>query len=404
MTRPTRVFSVRVLKPDYSGYLGSVPEYETVSATWQAFGSGFATLVAPERGVLMTALTAYRQPVPVRLTTPGLPPWTGRVSTVSSVRDTGTAGQIQVTLVDENEMLHKILLAPVPSSPWSNQTAATHDKRTGPLRTVAKAYLQANLDRLTAEGFPLKMQVAPTLGTDTSPTVTVRARTKSFDDQFNTLLRLHGYDARVTVWLPSDPMPFGMGLTEPTMVVDVVPVRDQRYVKFADDRGGVTRRVVTVSHPGAMAAIIGGPGEDAARVFQKVPADDGRIAASSGWGYPEEWHDATDADDSATRTSRGLERLSEMAGKTSVYLEIANGAPWQAGPDKDFWIGDRVRAEFSDVEITDYIDRVTVTDQPAGYNMILAFGTARDTETADVQLARKVGSLVHRIRHIETER
>jgi hypothetical protein len=404
VTRGPRAFTVRVLKPDYSGVLGSVPEYQTVSTTWQHLGIGTATVVAPEEGVLTAALTAYRQPIPVRLTAPGLPPWTGRVAAVSSTKESNAAGQLQVTLVDENKMLQKILLAPVPTSPWATQTAATHDKRTGPLATVAKAYLQANLDRLAAEGNPLRMQVVPTIGTDTSPTVTVRARAKTFDEVFSDLLRLHGYDARVEVWLPSDPMPNGMELTGATMLVDVVASRDQRYVKFADDRGGVRSRVATASHPGAMAAVIGGPGEDTARIFQKVMANDGRVAANGAWGYPEEWQDATDADEAGTRTSRGLERLGEMAGMTSVSLEINDGAPWRAGPDKDYWIGDRVRAEFSDVEIVDRIDRVTVTDSPTGYEVVAAFGSARDTETSDVRVARKVGALVQRIQRIETER
>jgi hypothetical protein len=220
---------------------------------------------------------------------------------------------------------------------------------------------------------------------------------------FTDPMRLHGYDTRVELWIPGDPVPAGMALTVPTFLVDVVPGRDQRYVMFSDEHGGVARRMVTASHPEATAVVIGGPGEDAARVFQKVFAP-GLTTSMSSWGYPEEWLDATDADTPADRTARGLEKLAELAGKTSVSLEINDGQPWHAGPDRDYWIGDLVRAKFSDIEVADRIDRVSVTQSEDGYKINATFGSARDTETTDVRVARKVGQLIQQIRSIETGR
>lgn len=396
-------FSVRVLKPDYSGFVGPVVNYQTVSCTWQNLGVGVATIVGPEDGPIMQALATYRVPVPITLKAPGLPRWEGRVASVSATKETGQAGQAQVTLVDANKHLLKLLLAPVPGSPWSNQAAAAYDNRTGPLVTVAKAYLTANLARLAAEGHPLRMQVVPTVGADASPAITLRARAKTYDELFTPTMRLNGYDTRVTFWMPGDPVPAGMTLTAPILLVDVVANRDQRYVLFSDKRGGVSRRVVTASSPDAVAVVIGGPGEGTARVFQKVFAP-GVDPAMDAWGYAEEWLDATDADDSATRIARGLEKLDELAGKSSVYLEIIDGQPWRAGPDKDYWIGDLVRAEFSGIEVSDRIDRVSVTDGSEGYKVSATFGSARDTETTDVRVARKVGQLIQSIRSIETGR
>jgi hypothetical protein len=401
---PRRI-DVKILKRDYSGVLSPLPLYETVSVTWQDLGIGTASLVAGEDTPLAEALNCMSQVVPVSIKAPGLPRWTGRVAAASSTKESGQAvGQVIATCVDDNKILDRILLAPVPTSPWSNQTAATHDTRTGKLVAVAKAHLTANIARLAAEGRPINLQVVPTTGVDNSPTVTMKARAISFDELYTGPLRTNGYDARVTLWLPGDPVPAGMDLLAPTWLVDIVQARDKQYVRFSDAMGGLRRRVATASHPDALATVVGGPGEGTARIFQKVVATDGRAAALGGWGYPELWHDATGADTSDDRIASGQESNLEGAGKSSLSFEIDDNAPWKAGPTSDYWIGDTTRVVFNGLSIADRIDRVTATDDPDGYRVTASFGSARDTESADVRLARTVRGLAQQLRALEAGR
>lgn len=405
-----RDFSVRVLAPGATHNIDPIPDYESVSVTWQRLGVGTATIVMPERGRAAAQLMAgHTHMVPVIIEPVGhhdhrLPRWMGRVAAFSAVKDSKRIGQVQATLVSEWKMLQKIIAPPVPASPWSNQTAAEHDVRTGPIVTITKAYIQANINRLAAEGRPTPLVIAPTVGADTSPTVTLKARNQPLHELLLPELKVHGYDIQVALWLPGDRQPTGLTLTAPRLVVSVLSGRNQPYVRFTDTVGGVQSRMITGSHPQAMGVVVGGPGEKVARIFQKEMATDTRVADLGIWGYPEEWLDATDADTAEIRTQRAQERLLELSGTAAVSVTINDGQPWFAGPQADYWINDMVRAEFNGVAVSDRIDRVTATDNNEGFRVSSIFGSARDTETADALLTRTIIELRRKIATLEAGR
>lgn len=398
-----RSFGVQVLAPDYSHVMDTVPAYQTVSATWQYFGAGTGVLVTPERGIALQSLKCEDTVVPITFKAPGLPRWTGRVVNARGVKSSGKVGQLQITLVDEFRFLQRILAPPQPLQPWSNQGLQEHNTRIGGIVNVAKAYMLDNLSRLSTEGYPAPIQVIP-LGADSSPQITWRARNHTMEELFKESMQFHGYHPTLTLWLPGDDQPPGLNLTTPTLVFDVVKGRNQPYVRFTDDTGAIESRTLSVSHPQAMGVVIGGPGEGIARQFQKVFAQDGRIADLHGWGWPEVWLDATDAEEPATRTQRGLEKLKELAGTAAVSVEIVDRRPWTAGPSADYWVGDTVRARFSGVAVEDRIDRITVTDNEEGYRVMSTFGASRDTETADQQIARTVSDVARRVAAVEAGR
>lgn len=397
---------VQVLSSDYTRILGTIPDYQTASTTWQRLSVGTAVLVASERGIALEAYRCNPSVVPITFKAPDLPRWTGRVVDARGTKNTGQVGQMQITLVDEYKWMSQILAAPDPANPWSAQSGKSHDARVGTLVGLAKYFIRANVQRLANEGFPVP--IVHTLvddANDTSPTLVLKGRNQTLDELWQDAMKMHGYNVTVTLWLPGDPQPTGMSLTQPTLVADIVKGRDQQYVRFTDEGGGVTSRLMAASHPQAMGSVVLGPGELQSRIFQKVMATDGRVAAAGKWGFPEVTIDATDADTADIRLQRGQEKNAETAGTNAVAVEIADARPWKVGPKLDYWINDLVRAEFSGVQVSDRIDRITVTDNhEEGYKVMATFGAGRDTESADARLARTIAEVRHRLNITETGR
>lgn len=393
----TRRFAVDVLKPDYSGKIGPIPPESllSASATWQWQGVGTASItvreVSPAAGQLLLARDYV---VPVTMRAPGYPRWTGHVVNAKRTKTSGMVGRITATIVDERDWLRRILAAPVPGSPWSNQSAAEHDRRTGPLATVMRQYVAANVARMAAAGQPVPITVTPAPANDTSPTVTIDTRNETLAEELKATLTANGYDITATLWLPDDPQPIpGRTLTESTIVIDVVAGRPKLYVNFSDERGGVAQSDITVSSPDATSLAVGGPGEGTARVFDYVVADDGRLDTLGWWGRAEAFLSATDAETSELRITRGREKLAELAGKVAINLTINDERPWKAGPGGDYWVGDEVRATFSGIEAQDRISRISITSSGEGFVVSPQFGATDVAESADVRLARKVADL-----------
>lgn len=401
MTSPARQrhATIQVLKPDYSGRIGTIADFESVSVTWQRLGIGTGSLSVPaSSGPALQLLAANTVPVPVIVSAPGFPRWTGRVQTATASGGKKRVAQIEATFVDDRKWLQKILAVPVPGAGFGAQTVE-HDVRTGPLVTVAKAYIAANIARLDAEytarfGAGTPLTVVPVQGADTSPTVTLRARNVPLQSLLVDALRMQGYDLLANLWVPGNPQPPGLALSVPTIVVDVRKGRERPYVHFTQANGGVATWDVGVTHPEALSVLVMGQGEGIERRFLKVTNTDQVQAAAGRWGYPEDTLEATDVDTDAELTQRGVEKLQELAGTSAISLELDDRRPWTAGlTNGDYWVGDRVRASFPGVTVTDYIDRLTVTENNGGFKVSPQFGSARDTESPDVQLARSVAQV-----------
>lgn len=398
-----RVFDVQVLTPDYSGVVGSIGDYLSCSVTWQNLGVGAGTLVARDRGAAaLQLLQGIDYVVPVTVKAPGLPRWSGRVLKPSLTRELGTVGQITATLVDDTKWVQKILAVPAPANDFDHQDVE-HDTRTGPLETVAKAYLQANVDRLNADYAAhglghLPVIVVPPPAVDTSPTVSLQARNLPLQSVLIDALRANGRDLTATLWLPGDDQPTGLILTEPVIVVDVVAGRNRPYVNFTDTAGGVGSVQLAGTHAGALAVLVLGPGEGVARRMIKVYADDGRLERLGRWGWPEEALEASDvaADDQldANLIQRGRDKLAtDLAPTSSVAPTLNDRRPWVIAPAGDLWVNDLAQATFAGVTVTDRIDRVTATHNGDGFTVKPQYGSARDTESTDVQLARTVAQV-----------
>lgn len=392
---------IEVLASDYSHVIGRIPDPISVSTTFQWQGVGTGSLTVREEGEVAAQLLQIQTlVVPVTVRTPPYPRWTGRVIWAQSVKKTGSIGQIQASMVDERKWLDRILAAPTPGSPWSSQTTE-QDTRTGPIETVVRQYVSANVARMNAVGDDLPIVVTPAPVSDTSPTVTIQARNKTIAEEIGAALKLYNRDVTTTLWLPGDPQVPGLSsLSVPTVVVDVTAGRDRRFVNFKDTTGGLEERSVTVTIPEATEIIVGGPGEGVARVFERYVATDGRVASLGAAGRTEVFLDATDADTSAVRAQRAAEKFDELAGKASVNLVIDDARPFTAGPADDYWTGDLVRASFSGVTAEDRITRISLTRNRDGFSISPQFGETRETESADAKIAQTVKQLAQQIASI----
>jgi hypothetical protein len=396
----SRRISVQVLRPDYRGVIGPITPDDLLSAscTWQWQGVGTASMTVREASEAAAQLMLIRDyVVPVTMKAPGYPRWTGHVVNTQRKKTAGLVGRITATMVDERDWYRRILAAPVPTSPWSDQSAASHDRRTGPLVTVVRQYVAANVARLAAAGQDIPLVLLPPPLTDDSPEVTIDARNETIAEEIKATLLTHGYDLTANLWLPGDEpagdTPQFVTMNTATILVDVVAGRTRPWVNFSDERGGVAESDITVSSPGATSVVVGGPGEDTARLFDYVIADDGRLTTLGPFGRSEVFLDATDAETSALRIERGREKLTELSGKVGINLTINDERPWKAGPAADYWVGDEVRATFSGVEFTDRISRISVSSTTDGFEVNPQFGSTDVAETADVRLARKVADL-----------
>jgi hypothetical protein len=409
VTGPTlRTMDIRVLSTDYNSIVGSIPHPMTASTTWQWQGVGTAVLIAPLVGSVVSRLMECRDfGIPVTFKAPGYPRWTGKVVDARAEKSRDSPGRITATLVDERKRLDKILAAPTPGAAWSAQTTE-YDTRTGPLSTVLRAFMTANFARINALAAPvpdLPYVVTQNPVSDTSPTVTIKARNQTLADLFQPFLKAYGYDVTVTLWLPGDPQPnVATPLTTPRLVFDVVKGRDRQYVNFTETVGSIENWTVVARHPDSGAIAVGGSGEGPARVFQYVTAGDGRLTTLGPFNYAEDFLDATDADTSALRIDRANEKFVESSGKSSVSITLDDRRPWIAGPTQDYWTGDIVRATFNNVEQSDAITRMTLTSNENGFSISPQFGDSRETETPDIQTARKVQELVRQIAALKAGR
>jgi hypothetical protein len=400
-----RNFRIAVLKPDCTGELGTLPTYSSASVTWQRLGLSTAQITVPaDSPQAAPLLLAHNTHAPVTMISPGYPRFGGRVTRAELDKETGRTPVLSFYVAGQRSWIERMIAAPTPGQPWSNQSTE-HDVRTGPIATVARAFVSANLARINAvSALPIPMSVVPAPSGDPSPVVTVEARNETIGEEVGDALRASGYDFEVSLWLPGDPQPPGLSLSAPRIVVDVVGGRDQRYVNFTDTTGGLANYSVVSVAPQGTHVVVGGPGEGTARLFQYVPADDGRIAALGPFGYHEVFLDATDADSADTRERRARDKLAELSGKVSVEVTIDDRRPWVAGPGQDYWINDLVRATFSGIVAEDRIDRITVTDNAEGFTVTPQFGATRQTESSDIQLIRLVSELSRKITQMQARR
>lgn len=374
---------------------GFIGDYSSCSVTWQWLGVGSGTLVlALDHPMAGRFLEANTKVIPVVVDVAGRR-WSGRAVNVQRERGKDNDGTVTVTLIDDWAWLRALLALPVPTAPLTAQTS-TYDTRTGPIATVACQYIQAAATRL---GLPL-VTVPPAV--DTSSTVTINARMQPVSEYITEPLQAAGWSLAVAVWLPGDDQPAGHTLTGPTIVVRPYLVDVKPWLRWSDSVGGVISDTVAVKHPSAYRQVLGGKGEETARVFAAY-TDTALQASLGAFGFPEAFADETQAETTAALVAQGPKHQAKSAGTVAVSIEVEDGLPWVFG--EHYNEGDVPTIELSGVEYQERITRVTATDNAEdGLTFKPQVGDTSLTDGTDQFAIRTVAAIAAQLRAIQTGR
>lgn len=387
--------TVSVYDGDYAKQ-GTVGDYQTCSVTWQWLGVGAGTLVVdPEHWAVPLALTANTRVWPVTVEVAGRR-WSGRMIDVQRDRREDGGGTATITLVDDWAWLRSILAWPVPAAAVGAQTSM-YDTRTGPAATVACQLINANAARLGAPVFAIPPAA------DNSPTVTVQARMQPVAEYVRPILEQAGWSLDASVWLPGDDPPNNMAMSGPTVIVRPYRVAAKPWLLWSDSVGGIKADRTSAKHPGAYRQVLGGAGEETARIFAEYT--DLELQVSLGrFGFPENFADQTDQDTLAGLLEQGPRRQAETsAGSVGLSIDVEDGLPWRFG--EHYEAGDVATVSLSGVEFTERITRVTATDSPdEGLLFTPQIGNPDITDSSDEVIVRVIASLARRLTAIQTGR
>lgn len=362
--------------------------------------AGYLALAAPNK-----ALGRRAQRVPITISTDTLW-WTGKVSSLAVAGETGNQ-TLTVTCVDDKAVLEGIRGWPNPFLGILAQISTTltdHDQRGGPLETVVKAYVQANVGRL---GFPLV--VVPALNPDPSPHVDLAARMDDLYTFLSAPLKANNMGLSCKIWVPGRPQPTGLSLSTPTFYVDVITPRTPTYVQWTE------RNVSTVELNAAAAAgstaITGGKTNSwllkvAQNLGIPLPADvfvaydqftDVDAATAQGpFEAPEVYVSGGDGSFSLSSRQEGIAELVKHAGSRTAKITVTDGSPWTY--EQDYARGDYVSySHFGDV-YTDQITQVDVADDAtAGLTVTPTIGPFQAVSDPDRALWQALASFFNKI-------
>lgn len=297
-----------------------------------------------------------------------------------TARTDGESGNRLITfqVQDDYRILQNMLCWPSPGSAIGSQ--GVHDQRTGPIETVLKGFAQANITRL---GLPVT--VAPSLGR--GPTVTVQMRNQKISEEVVPLLDAAGLGVRV--------YQSGAGLVLDVYQPDVWPI------DLSEGAGTLAGLSWTRTPPEVTRVVVGGPGDDAARVLRTRV----NSAAEALWGdVIEDFVDARDIKDTdpnklALLDARGDEFLAQAAAKAGLSLTLQEGEIFRYGGD-GIHVGDRVPVTISEGNaVTDVVRSATLSLSEHGFTSTPVVGER--TDDPNVLLVKQVSKALKGLRRLQ---
>ena len=299
---------------------------------------------------------------------------------VRTARTEGQSGNRLVTfqVQDDFRELSNFLCWPTPAAAIGSQ--GSHDKRTGSAEAVLKGFAQANITRLSKP-----ITVAANL--NRGGTVTVQLRFQKLVDEVVPLLDQAGIGVRVRQ--------SGSGLVLDCYTPATWPIN------LSEDAGTLTDLSWTRTPPEFTRVVVGGPGDDSARVHrQRVNS-----AAETAWGDKiEDFVDARDikADDpnlNALLDARGDEFLAQSAAKAGISLNLQEGEVFRYGGE-GVHVGDKVAVEISPGSVvTDVIRSATLSLSQNGLTVTPIVGER--TDDPNVLLVKKVSQALKASRRLQ---
>ena len=377
---------------------GRVGDYISAEFTWAYLAAGTGTLVVQsDHWFVAQALTCYQSVVPVVVDAQGYR-WSGRVASVAQ-KGGDTAA---VTLVDEWPWLQSLLAWPVPGNVITQQTVAFYELE-GPLATTTAQIINDNAIRL---GVPV---IAIIDSPDTSPTRLLKARMQPVADYVASALRADGWKLTATIWLPGDDQPTGVvphtgdltaavnTLTVPTVVMKIEECEAKPWLRWTESIGGISDDRVTADAPTAYRLVLGGDGQDEARIFAEY-VNTARQTSLGTYGFPEAF--SSQSGDATELAAAGPGADVDYAGKSSISVTVQDATPWHYG--LHYLVGDVPTLILPGLTLTDQpITSVTVSDKAdSGFSFRPTIGESKEMDAVSM-VASALAQVVREIRRLE---
>lgn len=272
----------------------------------------------------------------------------------------GVSGSFRFDVEDNFRILRNFLIFQRPGESMANQSLAYRYEATGPVETVFKNIISANLGTRSVE----PIIIAPNQGR--GGTVTAQARmAKVFNEMFP-LLESMGYGVSVKA-SPS-------GLT-----VDVYPITT--YPNTLTENSRIIRKwKVKTAAPDVTAVVVGGENSGTNRTF--LMYED--VTRQNLWGDRiEVFQDARDANDLNTYAQRGAETLYDGRELVSLECRLAETKNFKFGGVDGLNVGQRVTAKVADgsIVITDLLREIDFSwDVDSGLDITGTIGKKLDPE------------------------
>jgi hypothetical protein len=304
---------------------------------------------------------------------------------VQSAQD--PAGTVTIAGLDDMSILDDVLCWPSPSTvdlTAQNGSASQpgYDVRTGPAETVMRAYVNANIVAAPAARRPVgTLHTYLTLAADGArgTTVTGSGRWQTLTDMLQGLALAGGVSYRVT-WIAD-------GVLRLTFYVprDLTNSVRLSVGGAGNAKGGISQLTYAWNGPAATYAIVGGAGDDTARLYSGVSTTNSRVGQALWHRYRERLVDDSSADP-VELAQAGVTNLADD-GKTqtslSVDLDDAYAGTVIGGKmfGRDYGIGDtvsvvvRANPTAPTGQIAETITEATCTIDQAGYRIKATVGT-----------------------------
>jgi hypothetical protein len=361
-----------------------LPQYVTdLKMTSRLRGVGEWTMTLP--AVLPEARTLSTPGAGILVTGPSGELFSGPVVDATDKGDQGDPeGSVTFTGVDHNILLADALAYPTPTTADVTAQYTPYDVRTGPAETVVRGIIDANIGPAAPAGrrgrLAQRLILAPDLAR--GGTVTGTSRFDPLLAQAAALTKLGGLGFRIVM--------VGAGL----QLEFFQPADKSAVIRLDIANGRLTAYEHTLSAPSQTQVIVGGPGEDAARVFLTRNSGDS-TAAETAWGRRiEVFRDERSTEEPTELAQAGDDVLAD-GGATVDTLKLTPTDDETMRYQVDWFLGDYITAVVRDQEIPQVVTQVGISVSTAG---VLIGAVAGDLDAEDARAL----SMLRRLQRLET--
>jgi hypothetical protein len=321
----------------FQGYVGN-PTSLTVTPRHNQQGTGSLTIDADHR--MASALSAKGARVLVEHKPAG-GSWeflmSGKVTLVSGQGPSKVA-TITYQFADDARILANVLGWPVPSSPYTNQTASEYDTRTGAAETVLKGFVTANIVN--------RLAMPVTVATDQGRGATIPG---------GVALRMQPLAEKLLPAIDAAGIGVSVQQSGAGLVLDVYVPRT--YPHTLSEKGGtITAWSYSDAVPTSSRAISGGQGDGTARVFGSYV--DSTLESDYG-DVVETYVDATNTAAQADLNGAAQQDVTKGAPLSGFSVTLSQTGQFQYGQN-GVRVGDQVTVDIGGVTRTDVLRECTL--------------------------------------------